>query len=215
MKLFKDGQYWEFTFQCSRFSSGAEYDPTGTPTWRVYECDTDSGVNDTVVATGSCVERDAGNTVGYWHARGEITAAGGYETGKTYEVRVSAVVDGVSGSEVVGRFGVISANVWDSLIGGTDYLDTNQIQVQGYTLPSFTVVSDAGNTALTFKTSRTESTDNFWKTPQLITFISGALAGQTRMLAGQGYNGTTKFLTVESGFTGTPGDGDIGIFINQ
>jgi hypothetical protein len=73
------------------------------------------------------------------------------------------------------------------------------------------VVADGGNTALTFKTDRTEAIDNYWQ-DALLLFTSGSLVGQVKKITG--YNGTTKFVTVGTGFTGTPAVTDRFVLVN-
>jgi hypothetical protein len=126
MKHYKLDQYFEFTFQTQRFDTGAATDADALPTWRTYEENVDS-----VVANDNCAKRDDDNTAGYYYARGQITAAAGYEVGKTSEVRAAAAVNSVSGAAVVGRFAVLPANVWDALYGGTDKLDVNAAELGG------------------------------------------------------------------------------------
>lgn len=77
--------------------------------------------------------------------------------------------------------------------------------------PSGQVLTDAGNTASTFRTDLASSTTDFWK-DTFLTFTSGALLGQTKKVTG--YNGSTKFVTFLSGFTGIPSNGDRFILIN-
>ena len=126
MKSYKIDQYFEFTFNTQRFDTGAATDADATPTWRVYEEN-----NDTVIANDDCAKRDDANTTGYYYARGQCTAAAGYEAGKTYEVRVAATVNSVAGSAVVGRFTILPNTVWDSLHGGTDTLPADVTQIGG------------------------------------------------------------------------------------
>lgn len=128
MKLYKIDQYFEFHFNTQRFDTGAATDADATPTWRSYEEN-----NDTVIANSDCAKRDDANTTGYYYARGQITAAAGYEVGKTYEVRAAATVNSVAGAGVIGTFAVIPALVWDSLFGGTDNLQVDSILVNGST----------------------------------------------------------------------------------
>lgn len=78
--------------------------------------------------------------------------------------------------------------------------------------PSGQVLTDAGNTASAFKTDLSSATSDFWK-DTFLTFTSGALLGQTKKVTG--YNGSTKFLTFLSGFTGTPSNGDRFVLINE
>ncbi len=65
------------------------------------------------------------------------------------------------------------------------------------------VATDGSNSATSFKTTLTESTNDYWKDAWLV-ITSGALIGQLKRVTA--YNGTTKFITVSGGFTGTPAD---------
>ena len=69
------------------------------------------------------------------------------------------------------------------------------------TNPTGAVVSDAGNTALTFKTNLAETTNNYWR-DAWVKITSGALINQVKRCTG--YDGTSKFITVDGGYTGTP-----------
>lgn len=77
--------------------------------------------------------------------------------------------------------------------------------------PSALVVTDGGNTATTFKTDLTEAVTDYWK-DALILFTSGALNGQVKKITT--YNGTTKFVTVNAAFTGTPSGSDRFVLVN-
>jgi len=66
-------------------------------------------------------------------------------------------------------------------------------------------------TATSFETTLTETTSNTW-TNNLITFTTGALAGQVRKVTA--YNGTTKAITVDSAFTSAPALGDRFVLVN-
>lgn len=78
--------------------------------------------------------------------------------------------------------------------------------------PTGKIVADGSNTALTFKTDLTEATNDYWK-DLLIVFTSGSLVDQVKRIAT--YNGTSKFITVYSGFTGTPSGDDRFILVNR
>lgn len=95
----------------------------------------------------------------------------------------------------------------------TSYQYTGPVlEVCGNTL--FTVQSDAGNTAGTFKTDLPEATNDHYKAPSLIRMLTGNLKGQVRKLATtSGYNGTTHFLSTADSFTEAPQAGDKGIVI--
>ncbi len=185
MKLWKIDQYWEFTVQTQAFATGAATDADALPAWRVYECALDGTANDTVVASGEATKRDDSNTVGYYACRGQITTAAGFEVGKTYEVRVSATVASVAGADVVGRFGVLPALVWDSLIGGTDYLQSDAVQVNG----AGQTAADVGSLVATALSSavwtgtRAAKLDNLDTTVgSRSTYAGGDTAGVTTLL---------------------------------
>jgi len=78
--------------------------------------------------------------------------------------------------------------------------------------PTGAVVSDGSNSATSFKTNLTQTTDNFWK-DAWCKITSGALSGQVKQITG--YNGTTKFITVSGGYTSTPAAGVTFELINQ
>lgn len=67
------------------------------------------------------------------------------------------------------------------------------------------VVADAMNSAISFKTDLSETATDHWKRA-FVAFVSGALRGQVSKVST--YDGTTKFLTVEVSFTAAPAAGD-------
>lgn len=140
MKLYKIDQYFEFTFNTQRFDTGAATDADSTPTYRVYEEN-----SDTVLVSGNCAKRDDSNTTGYYYVRDQCTTANGFEVGKTYEVRIEATVNSVAGAAVVGRFAMIATNTWDSLFGGTAFLDVDVNTIVTDAITAAAVKSDAGN----------------------------------------------------------------------
>lgn len=75
-----------------------------------------------------------------------------------------------------------------------------------------TVQADAGNTALTFKTNLSSSTDNFYKDGWWL-FRTGTLSGQVKQITG--YVGASKFLVFSSGFTAAPNTNDTGVLVNR
>ena len=93
----------------------------------------------------------------------------------------------------------------------TNLMDPCDVKMGTHGGPSGAVVANVGNTALAFKTNRTESGDNFWKN-LLCLFTTGALAGQEQKITG--YDGTTKFISVASPFTASPADTDRFVLVN-
>ncbi len=140
------------------------------------------------------------------------------------------------------EFRIVPANVWDSLFGAdklvvdveesgnnmitaaaiaTDAIDADALKADAATeirdavwgvLPTGTVLTDAGNNASTFKTSRTETETDHWK-GAFLTFTTGDLAGQTRQVGA--YNGTTKVVTLVVALSATPADDVAFILINR
>lgn len=74
--------------QFSQPSTGAAYDPSDVPQYRVYEENADIPI-----LTGTLAAIDDANTVGWYGARFDASAANGFEVGKTYSVRGSGTVD--------------------------------------------------------------------------------------------------------------------------
>lgn len=72
--------------------------------------------------------------------------------------------------------------------------------------PAAAVVADGGNTATTFVTDLTETSDDHFAYAG-VRFTSGALKGQVREIAG--YNGTSKAITLAHPLTAAPAPGDL------
>jgi hypothetical protein len=148
-------------------------------TVRVFE-----DANDTAILTPTATER-TGHT-GHYRLPIAVTAANGFEAGKSYNVVAEVDVSGVSSKAVIATF------VIDTLLQDA-------------------VVADGSNSATTFKTALPSSTNDAYK-DCLICFVDGSLAGQVKKCTA--YNGTTKFVTFTSGFTGAPSTSDKFILIN-
>lgn len=142
------------------------------------------------VAGDTKISKDGGAFANTTNQPAEIGSTGRYSL-----VLTAAEMDAAWVHVYVTKTG---ADDYDSLIGTAG-------------APSGTVVTDAGNLATTFKTDRTEATTDYWK-DALLLFTSGTLAGQVKKVSA--YNGTTKFVTLSAGFTGTPSAGDRFVFVN-
>ena len=83
------------TFPCNThaFASGAATDADAVPTYRVYEDETG-----TAILNGSMAKLDDTNTTGFYSEQIQLTAANGFEAGKTYTVYISATVSTVVGT---------------------------------------------------------------------------------------------------------------------
>lgn len=76
-------------------STGAAVDADAVPGYRVYEDETA-----TPLLTGSMALLDDANTTGFYSETIAVTTANGFEAGKTYAVRITGVVGGVTGVEL-------------------------------------------------------------------------------------------------------------------
>ncbi len=92
-----------FTANTHAAATGAATDADSVPAYRVYEDETG-----TAILTGSMAKLDDGNTVGFYSEQITLSAANGFEVGKSYSVYVSAAVSSVTGT-VSGGFKVIAA----------------------------------------------------------------------------------------------------------
>lgn len=156
-------------------SAGAVSDADSIPTVEIFEDDTD-----TAILTPTAVKRTS--KTGDYRVPLVITAANGFEIGKSYNVVVTATVGGVTSKAVIMSF---------------------TVDIIGLKLGS--IVADGSNTSSTFKTDLSETTADYHK-DALILFTSGNLINQVKKVSA--YNGSTKFITVSSAFTGTPSASD-------
>lgn len=112
----------------------------------------------------------------------------------------------------------IALAVWSFILSGASTTATAGEALSRITLPVDipitirTVVADAGNSVLSFKTDLTEGVSSYWK-DALCTFASGALAGQIKRVTS--YDGATKVLTVgpSPGYSSAPSPGDTFILL--
>lgn len=74
-------------------STGAATDADAVPAYRVYEDETA-----TPILTGNMALLDGTNTVGFYSEQITLSAANGFEKGKSYTVYISAAVGGVTGT---------------------------------------------------------------------------------------------------------------------
>lgn len=74
-------------------ATGAATDADSVPTYRVYEDETT-----TPILTGSMALLDGSNTVGFYSEQITLSAANGFEVGKSYTIYITATVAGVVGT---------------------------------------------------------------------------------------------------------------------
>lgn len=131
-------------------ATGAAVDADAVPGYRAYEDETG-----TPILTGSYALLDDTNTVGFYSEQITLSAANGFEAGKSYSVRTTIVVGGVTGVQI-DRL-QIGAKVDARMIEGVDA--TTQIETSTATAilatPANKIVSDAsGGVRLTNLTKK-------------------------------------------------------------
>ena len=165
----------------TRSTTGEVTDADSVPTCNVYEDTTTSPI-----LTPTCTKR--GSNTGDYYFQIPVTTANGFEIGKSYNIRIVAIVGGMTDAAMVDSF----------------FVDTPA-------RPTGLVVADGGNSVTQFKSDRTETTNDYWK-DVLILFGTGNLAGQIKKVTG--YIGSSKIFTFTSGYTGTPATSDVFEIIN-
>ena len=113
------------------------------------------------------------------------------------------------------EFMVLPANIYDSLVGGSDYLDANVYQLAGSAAYATLLgqLAQAGVygtcitgtlTTTTMTTDLPEATDDHYNGRRMY-FIGGVLDGQKGDISD--YTGATKFITLSPALTEAPANG--------
>lgn len=92
-----------FTVVTHRVDTGALTDADAVPAYRVYEDETG-----TAILNGNMAKLDDTNTTGFYSEQLTLSAANGFEVGKSYAIYVSAAVNSVTGGQTF-NFKVIAA----------------------------------------------------------------------------------------------------------
>lgn len=82
-----------FYVNTTRFDTGVGTDADSVPTYRVYEDETS-----TAILTGSMALLDSTNTAGFYSEQITLSAANGFEQGKSYAIYIAATVNSVAGA---------------------------------------------------------------------------------------------------------------------
>lgn len=82
-----------FTVVTTRVDTGAATDADSAPAYRVYEDETS-----TPILTGTMALLDSGNTAGFYSEQITLSAANGFEKGKSYNIYIQATVNSVIGA---------------------------------------------------------------------------------------------------------------------
>jgi hypothetical protein len=83
-----------FTTISHRFDTGALTDADGVPAYRIYEDETG-----TAILTGNMAKLDDASTTGFYSEQITLSAANGFEVGKSYAIYVTAAVNSVTGGQ--------------------------------------------------------------------------------------------------------------------
>lgn len=113
-----------FTVNTHTPSTGAGTDADAVPSYRVYEDETG-----TAILTGNMAKLDDANTVGFYSEQITLSAANGFEVGKSYTVYVAAVVGGVTGT-LSHSFQVEAALATAASISSLNNLSAAQVNAQ-------------------------------------------------------------------------------------
>lgn len=82
-----------FTVITTRVDTGNATDADSVPTYRVYEDETS-----TPILTGSMALLDSANTAGFYSEQITLSAANGFEKGKSYNIYIQATVNSIVGA---------------------------------------------------------------------------------------------------------------------
>lgn len=84
-----------FTVNTHDPATGVEIDADAFPTYRIYEDETG-----TAILTGVMAILDDTNTIGYYSEQITLSAANGFEVGKSYSIRIRAIVDTIAAATI-------------------------------------------------------------------------------------------------------------------
>lgn len=168
----------------SNVSTGAVSDADSTPTFSVFEEDTDTPI----VSVVNMTKRTS--LTGNYRGTFTCSAANGFEAGKWYSVIVSATVNSVAGKTVALHFRCAPAEA----VAGVPV-----VEPYGMITNVGTAQAGAANTITLASTA--SATDNLYD-PGLITIRSGTGAGQSRTIIQ--YTGSTKVAVVDRDWRTNP-----------
>lgn len=101
-----------FTIVTTRVDTGNATDADSAPSYRVYEDETA-----TPILTGTMATLDAANTAGFYSEQITLSAANGFEKGKSYNIYIQATVNSIVGATT--RTLQIEAEVDANVVSGT------------------------------------------------------------------------------------------------
>jgi len=203
-----------FTVNTHTPSTGARTAADSPPAYRVYEDETA-----TPLLTGSMATLDSGNTTGFYSEQITLSAANGFEKGKSYSIHISAAVGGVTGVTVVNF--QIEAEVDANAISDTStVISANMVQISGDATAADELeayfdgcrsgTAQTGTaTTITLDGSAVATSDYYNGFVCLIT--AGTGIGQARLI--EDYDGTTLIATVAGGWATAPDNTSVFLLI--
>jgi hypothetical protein len=191
-------------------------------------------VSDGVIISATTVDRAGFRTTGNGTGPG-LVATGGAQGAGLQAIGQGTGQDGIlaegsgTGNGIDAYGGATGAGIWAS--GGGNNADAHGIQAvaggvlasdvkgningtitrMGYNI-SGAVTTDAGNSETSFETNLASAVNDYYK-DCLLLITSGALIGQVKKVTA--YDGATKIITVDGGFTATPADDVTFLLVNQ
>ena len=191
-------------------ATGGVIDADAVPGYRIYEDEA------YMTLTGSMALLDDANTVGFYSEQITLSAANGFEVGKSYVIRITAVVAGVTGVTLrefqVEAAGADSAGiadaVWDELRSG--HVAIGSFGQAEQTVRSSTAAAGAAG-SITLDAGASGS-DDFYN-GCIVVIVSGTGSGQARRI--DDYTGGTKIATVVPNWAVNPANDSVFIIIGQ
>lgn len=119
----KIDDYLTFPANTHNASTGAAADADAVPAYRIYEDETA-----TPIVTGNMALLDSSNTAGFYSEQVQLTAASGFEKGKSYTIYISAAVSSVTGT--MSHTFQIEAEVDANTVSATN-VSSNVVQISG------------------------------------------------------------------------------------
>lgn len=136
-----------FTVTTHTPSTGAAADADAVPDYRIYEDETS-----TAILTGSMAKLDDANTLGFYSEQITLSAANGFEVGKTYNIYVTAAVGSVTGTISAGFKVHAPIATQASVDTVDDFLDTEIAAIKAKTDNLPADPADASDIAASFST---------------------------------------------------------------
>ena len=192
-------EYIDIVAATHRFSSGAAYAPSSI-TYRVYE---DGGTTEIISDTAMT---NFDSVTGFYYDRVQLTAAAGFEVGKSYVVLIQATVDSVAAIDWRSfrvKFPAVNAKQISGSATAADNLEASALGI----VTGAAATGTLSTTQMT--TNLTEATDDHYN-GRIIVWTSGVLAGQATDITD--YDGSSKMLTYTA-VTEAPGNGDTFVIV--